>query len=149
MWLAASPAAFRRARGAAPLYWVCLHDEDGNYLDGAKTYRLTVPQPVPATLFWSLTVYDAFTRSEIQTDQRKAALRSQFELRDARDAELELYFGPQAPEGAEQRWIKTIPGRGWFAYFRLFGPAQEALDRSWKPGDLVAVRRDDSAFLVI
>jgi hypothetical protein len=44
--------------------------------------KLTVPQPVPAKLFWSVTVYDAETRSEIQTDQGKAALRSLFELKD-------------------------------------------------------------------
>jgi hypothetical protein len=34
-----------------------------------------VPQPVPQKLFWSVTVYDSATRSQIQTDQDKAALR--------------------------------------------------------------------------
>jgi hypothetical protein len=29
------------------------------FRDGAKTYRLSVPQAVPQKLFWSITVYDA------------------------------------------------------------------------------------------
>ena len=43
-----------------------------------------MPQPVPAKLFWSVTVYDARTRSEIATSQNKATLRSMFELADVR-----------------------------------------------------------------
>jgi hypothetical protein len=46
-----------------------------------------------------------------------------------------LYLGPEAPAGGEDRWIKTIPERGWFCYFRIYGPATAAFDASWKPGD--------------
>jgi len=99
-----------------------------------------VPQPVPGKLFWSVTVYDAETRSEVQTDQAKAALRSLFELKDASKSEpVELFFGPTAPAGREARWIKTAPGKGWFAYMRIYGPEQAAFDRSWKPGDFEEV----------
>ena len=79
------------------------------YLDGGKTYKLTVPLPVPGKLFWSVTVYDTDTRSQIQTDQNKAALRSLFELKDLSGTTVDLFFGPTAPEGEEGRWIKTIP----------------------------------------
>jgi hypothetical protein len=54
--IGASPAMFRRAAGAGSLYWLGLRDADGTYLDGARTYKLSVPQPVPASLFWSITV---------------------------------------------------------------------------------------------
>jgi hypothetical protein len=146
--IGASPAMFRRTQGAGSLYWLGLHDENGAYLDGGKTYKLTVPQPVPASLFWSVTVYDALTRSEIQTEQRRAALRSLFELKGDGNPHLELYFGPRAPDGGEQRWIRTIPGRGWFAYFRIYGPEEAALDHSWRPGDFVPMRHGDSAEVV-
>ena len=73
---------FRRTPGAGSLYWLTTRDVTGTYLDGGRSYTLTVPQPVPAQLFWSITVYDARTRSEIATDQNKAALRSMFELAD-------------------------------------------------------------------
>src|SRR6201999_1145118 len=100
-----------------------------------KPYRLTVPQPVPAKLFWSVTVYDAQTRSEIATDQNKAALRSMFELKGTEaDNAVDLYFGPVAPAGKESRWVQTIPGTGWFVYFRIYGPETPAFDGRWKPG---------------
>ncbi len=63
-----SPAMFRRNAGAGSLYWLSAMDSSGAYLDGGKNYRLTIPQPVPGKLFWSVTVYDSATRSQVQTD---------------------------------------------------------------------------------
>lgn len=136
-----SPAMFRRNAGAGSLYWLGARDGSGSYLDGGKTYRLSIPQPVPGKLFWSVTAYDAQTRSEVQTDQDKAALRSLFELKDVSKTEpTELYFGPTAPAGKENFWIKTVPGRGWFAYIRIYGPEAPAFDGSWKPADFEEVK---------
>jgi hypothetical protein len=94
-----------------------------------------VPLPVPAKLFWSVTMYDPDTRSEIQTKQKKAALRSLVELKDLPGSSVDLYFGPKAPKNAEGRWIQTLPAKGWFTYFRIYGPEKPAFDGSWKPGD--------------
>lgn len=106
-----SPAMFRRTEGAGSLYWLGNRDNTGAYLDGGKSYKLSIPQPVPDKLFWSVTVYDSQTRSEVQTDQDKAALRSLFELKDVpTNQPTELYFGPTAPAGHEKQWIKTAPG---------------------------------------
>jgi hypothetical protein len=139
--VATSPAMFRRQAGGGSLYWLGLRDAAGAYLDGGKTYKLTAPQPVPGKLFWSVTVYDAETRSQVQTDQGKAALRSLFELNDkAGDKSVDLHFGPKAPAGKEGQWIKTIPGKGWFVYFRIYGPEQAAFDGTWKPGDFEEVK---------
>src|SRR5262245_65582273 len=96
---------FRRSKGAGSLYWLGHRDAAGADVDGGKTYKLTVPQPVPAGLFWSVTVYDAATRSEIQTAQDKAALRSMFELKAMGDAKsIDTYFGPEATAGRTRRW---------------------------------------------
>lgn len=133
--IATSPAMFRRDPAAGSLYWLGLRDKGGDYLDGGKSYKLSVPLPVPNRLFWSVTVYDAETRSQIQTDQAKAALRSLFELKDLKGESVDLYFGPDAPAGHEGRWIKTTPGNGWFVYFRIYGPQPSAFDGTWKPGD--------------
>lgn len=129
-----SPAMFRRDEHAGSLYWLGLRDSNGSYLDGTHTYRLTVPLPVPARLFWSVTVYDARTRSQIDTDQAKAVLSSLHDFNDT-DGEIDLYFGPTPPPGEQQRWIRTIPDAGWFTYFRVYGPEQAAFDATWKPGD--------------
>jgi hypothetical protein len=139
--IVASPAMFRRQEGAGSLYWLSARDSAGAFLDGAATYRLDVPQPVPGKLFWSITVYDAETRSQLKTDQGKAALRSMFELADvAGETPVALHFGPDAPAGeAKTRWIKTIPDKGWFAYVRIYGPEQPAFDGSWRLPDFERV----------
>lgn len=132
---------FKRDPTAGSLYWLGVRDTTGATLDGGKTYKLSVPQPVPGKLFWSVTVYDTDTRSQVLTDQGKAALRSIFELKDVSKTQpTELYFGPTAPAGHEAQWIKTIPGKGWFTYFRVYGPEQAAFDGSWKPGDFEEVK---------
>jgi hypothetical protein len=135
-----SPAMFRRKAGFGALYWLGARDKSGAYLDGSKTYKLNVPVPVPAKLFWSVTVYDAETRSEIQTNQDRAALRSLYEKATPKDKSVDLFFGPKAPAGKEGQWIKTIAGKGWFVYFRVYGPQEAAFDGSWKPGDFELVK---------
>jgi hypothetical protein len=83
-------------------------------------------------------VYDAETRSQIQTEQGRAALRSHHELasldEDGSD-ELALSFGPAPADDGPERWIQTIPGRGWFAYLRIYAPEAAAFDGTWKPDD--------------
>ena len=110
----------------------------------AVTLCLGAAMTFPAGLFWSVTIYDAVTRSEVQTTQDKAALRSLFELKgkesEKTDKVLDLYFGPKAPVGKEDRWIQTTPGHGWFAYFRIYGPKEPAFDGSWKPGDFEQIQ---------
>jgi hypothetical protein len=44
-----------RAPGAGSLYRLCARDQTGAYLDGGRTYKLSVPLPVPDNVFWSTT----------------------------------------------------------------------------------------------
>jgi hypothetical protein len=143
-----SPAMFRRQVGGGSLYWLAARDAAGEFLDGSKSYAVTLPLPVPAKLFWSVTIYDAQTRSQVQADQDKAALRSLFELSSTTNetGSVTLYFGPHEPDDAVDRWLQTLPGRGWFAYIRIYGPEHDAFDGQWRPGDLTvdADKHDDS-----
>jgi hypothetical protein len=50
------------------------------------------------------------------------------------------YLGPQAPAGKQGNWLATVPGRGYFAILRLYGPTEAALNKSWKPGDFEKVK---------
>jgi hypothetical protein len=56
---------------------------------------------------------------------------------DAAEAFL-LDFVARRPDVTvpEQNWIKTLPGRGWFTYFRLYGPTQAYFDKSWLLPDI-------------
>ena len=42
------------------------------------------------------------------------------------------------PDGAD-RWIKTIPEKGWFVYFRIYGPEDAAFDGTWQLPDFEIV----------
>ena len=134
--IVASPAMFRRVEGAGSLYWLGARDDTGAYLDGGREYRLPIPLPVPGSLFWSVTIYDAETRSQVQADQNIAALRSLFELSDLpASGNAVPAFRSTAPTGSDTPWLQTVPGHGWFAYLRIYGPLTPAFDGSWRPGD--------------
>jgi len=87
-----------------------------------------------------VTLYEAATRSEVQTSPDEAALRALFELKDLGDAKsVDPYYGPKTLACQERRWIQTTPGKGWFAYSRILGPAVPGFNGTWKPGDFEEV----------
>ena len=48
---------------------------------------------------------------------------------------------PAPPAGKpEKNWIKTLPNKGWFTYFRLYGPTQPYFDKSWVLPDIEAMK---------
>ena len=53
---------------------------------------------------------------------------------------VDLYFGPQAPAGKESNWIQTVPGRGWWVWFRIYGPTEPFFDKSWQLPDFEKIQ---------
>jgi hypothetical protein len=53
------------------------------------------------------------------------------------DGSIDLYFSPEAPQGKQTNWLATVPGKGYFVILRLYGPLEAAINKSWKPGDIV------------
>jgi hypothetical protein len=81
-------------------------------------------------------VYDAETRSMIANDQRISSRNSYQQFATNDDGSIDLYFGPEAPEGKEDQWVQTKPGRGFFLYFRWYGPLEPYFDKTWKLDDV-------------
>ena len=133
-----SAAIGKRGVGLGSIYFVNFLDEEGVYLDGSKSYKLDIPGPVPASLFWSNTVYDGDTRVLIETDQNRAAMRSHIDdLQANEDGSYTFYFGPTVPEGGkESMWVKTIPGKGWWSVLRIYGPEADSFNNKWIPGNI-------------
>lgn len=52
------------------------------------------------------------------------------------DGSTDLYLGPTAPAGRAGNWLATMPGKGYFADLRLYGPTEAAINQTWKPGDI-------------
>lgn len=133
-----TPAMALEMVGVGSQYAIAFRDADGDYLDGATHYRLTIPTDPPAKNFWSVVVYDPQTRSELQTSQSLPSRNNQRDdLATDPDGSVQLYFGPEPPEDApDSNWIQTVPGKGWFACLRLYGPLEAWFDQTWKPGDI-------------
>jgi hypothetical protein len=132
-----TPAMALTKPGAGSDYLIAGLDSKHQALDGAKTYRLHVPPNVPVKDNWSVTIYDTQTRSMLQTDQPFAGINSLGEgLKANADGSVDIYFAPKAPEGQEDNWIQTIPGKSWFIIFRAYGPLEPWLDKTWRPGEL-------------
>lgn len=136
-----TPAMMAKMVGKGSQYGYVTADKDGNAFDGAKTYNLNIPANVPAKDFWSFVVYDPQTRSELQTSQPFPSKNSKRDnLTVNADGSVDLYVGPEAPAGKEANWIQSVPGKGWFALFRLYGPLDPWFDKTWRPGEFEEVK---------
>jgi hypothetical protein len=121
---------------------VCLcsyKDRDGSWLVGGQQYRLVVPPYVPAKESWSITGYDNDTRALIENPSRRADLSAGDDLLVSPDGSVTVSFGPRAPGSGTRNWIETLPGHGWFAYFRLLAPTERFFDRGWQLPDIERV----------
>lgn len=136
-----TPAMAEEMVGEGSQYpWTAL-DSDGNPFDGGKTYKLHLPKDIPAKRFWSAIVYDTQTRSMLQTDQRFPSVSSQNkDVKVNDDGSVDVVFGPEAPEGMENNWVQTIPGKGWFMILRLYGPLEPWFKQTWRPGEIELVK---------
>lgn len=113
-------------------YAITVRDSAGDYLDGGKTYKVTLPGPIPAKNFWSFTVYDNQTRSLLPTDQKLAGIDSTVPgVRMNPDGGVTVRFGPKAPAGDEGNWVQTMAGKGYSAALRLDGPLEPWFNQSW------------------
>ena len=121
--------------GAGSQYMSAAKDKQGDWLQGGKTYALHVPANVPAKEFWAITVYDVMTRSMVKTDTMNAGVSSHDKLKANADGSIDIHFGPNPPKDATN-WVKTVPGRGWFAYFRWYGPTEAFFNKSWTLPDI-------------
>lgn len=129
-----------RTPGLGQQYICIQRDKSGAWLQGGNNYTLRVPPNAPVKQFWAMTVYDTETRSFIETEAGIAGLDSKKDLVKNADGSVDLYFGPAAPKGKEKNWIPTAPGRGWFAYFRLYAPTEPYFDRTWSLPDIELVK---------
>jgi hypothetical protein len=141
MGIGNSPAMMEKHVGVGSQYLWTTHDQAGNYLDGAKTYRLHILPNVPVNNFWSVVVYDAQSRSMLQNGTRFPSVSQYTGPVVNTDGSVDITFGPSLPAGvSRQNFIKTEPDVGWFTIFRFYGALPPYFDHSWKLEDIVEVR---------
>ena len=119
---------------------IAFTDSEGTPLSGGSNYRLRLPANIPTANFWSVTLYDAANSSGLANGQPFPSLGSRDKPAQNADGCTDIYLGPQAPEGKAGNWRATVPGKGYFAILRLYGPTESAINKSWKPGDIELVK---------
>jgi hypothetical protein len=127
-----SKGMLTRTPGVGQRYLAAYKDSKGKWLDGSNAYRLHVPPNPPVKGFWSVTYYDEATRQMARTPQGRPDISSHKEdIVKNSDGSIDVYFGPKAPKGHETNWVQTKLGKGWFTYFRFYGPTEPFFDKSW------------------
>jgi hypothetical protein len=135
-----SPGMISQIPGKGAKYMIAFTDSTGTPLSGGSSYRVNLPANIPAANFWSLTVYETENASGLANGQPFPSLGLRDKPVQNADGSTDLYLGPKAPAGKEANWLATVPGRGYFAILRLYGPTEAAINKSWKPSDIEAVK---------
>jgi hypothetical protein len=104
-----TPAMSMAKVGSGSAYADAFRHSKGDYLDDGKTYKITLPNPVPAKAFWSFVVNDNQTRSLLETDQKLDGVDSTDpKLKVGADGSATIWFGPKAPAGGESNWVREV-----------------------------------------
>jgi hypothetical protein len=134
-----SPGMVSRVPGQGANFMITWRDADGAFLSGGQRYRLRLPKDVPAANFWSVTLYDASNSSGLDNGQPFPSFGSRDRPAVNADGSTDILFGPERPQG-QRNFLRTVPGKGYFAILRLYGPTEASFDKSWKPGDFETLR---------
>ena len=125
--------------GKGAQYLLGLNDSDNNFLMGENYYRLHLPTNIPAANYWSMVLYDADTRALLNNGEPFPSVASNQDFIPNEDGSVDVYFGPDKPSDANVNWIKTVPGKGYFAGLRLYSPTEVYFEQTWRPNDIVKV----------
>jgi len=140
-YTAVTPAMAAPREGTGSDYAIAYVDSEKQPFDGSKTYKLNIPADPPVGNFWAVTVYDPQTRSMLQSSQRYPTVGGNTEgLKKNDDGSCTIYLGAKAPEGYENNWIETLPGKSWFVILRMYSPLKPWIDQTWRPGEIELVQ---------
>ncbi|MGA7225845.1 MAG: DUF1254 domain-containing protein [Candidatus Acidiferrales bacterium] len=126
--------------GAGQFYLMTFTDKEGQGLEGANNYRLTVPANAPVTQYWSATAYDRDTHGLIRNVQWPSRSSQTLGLQKNGDGSVDLYFGPKAPARKESNWVPTSPNGKYEVLFRLYGPEKTLMEKTWKLPDIEKIQ---------
>ena len=120
-------------------------DSDGAALDGANAYRIHFApgQLPPVGAFWSITIYDDAGRLVANPIDRYAIGDRTPGLITNRDGSQDIFIQHTQPPSGPSNWLPAPAGR-FYLMLRLYIPAPQVLDGTWRPPAIEPVTRSDS-----
>ncbi len=125
--------------GEGQFYFLAIHDENGNDLDGGSTYRLRVPADAPVRQYWSVVAYDRETHALIHDMPWSSRASNMPDVQQNADDSVDVWFGPETPADKESNWIPTKADGRFELIFRFYGPEPALFDKTWVLPDLERV----------
>ncbi|MEM9392344.1 MAG: DUF1214 domain-containing protein [Pseudomonadota bacterium] len=122
--------------GTSTYYLDLAETPDGEWLDGSRNYKLTMPPNVPVRDFWAITTYDLETASYLREIVPSSIDSTMPDVVANEDGSVDIYFGPEAPEGKESNWLPTDPERRFFLLARFYGPEPSLLESRFELNDM-------------
>jgi len=127
--------------GSATFYLDLAETADGQWLDGNKNYKLTMPANVPVRDFWAITTYDLETASYIRKIEPSSIDSNMNNVKKNPDGTIDIYFGPKLPKGAnKENWLPTDPKRRFFLLARFYGPEPALFSDSFELNNIKLIK---------
>ena len=95
-----TPAMCMRLTGIGSQYIYAMRDSEGEYLDGARNYRVTLPPDIPESRFWSVIALRPPDPLDAPNGSAPAArsAASPARVETNPDGSTDIYFGPDSSE---------------------------------------------------
>lgn len=106
--------------------------------DRGYTLLHSIPR-VPASQYWSATVYDRATHALLRNQTKVSSSSLNPELKTNADGSVDVYFGATAPTGHESNWVPISAVGQFEVLFRFYGPQKPIFDKSWSMPDIEEV----------
>jgi hypothetical protein len=104
----ASPGMAVNMENVGAKYPATFVDSAGVFLSGSKRYKVNVPKGIPATLFWSATVYNSMTAAQVENGQPLASINTMDKPPTNPDGSTDIFFRPQSP-GEGKTGLRPCP----------------------------------------
>jgi hypothetical protein len=120
-------------------YEFAWQDENGEDLDGSRSYELTLSPPPPVDAFWSLTMYDIPDFYLVANPINRYSIGDRTPgLKYGDDGSVTLYVGANSPgEDKEANWLPA-PHAKFRPVLRMYQPRSEILEGNYT---LPAIKR--------
>ena len=76
----------------------------------------------------------------LQNPKNDVSISSYDELKKNPDGSTDIFFAPNPPAGMGNNWIETVPGKGFFVWFRAYHPTEAFFDKTWVLPDFEQVK---------